>query len=262
MFVGRFGSCELGLVADFFRSHGKESLVDSEFARIMNNKGGFYPCTDGTIARFSELYRSLMRDIDILGSWRLEELEFKRDLRRAVRIPLGDIEPYSHDDPWTSALEGKKVLVVNPLVDTIRKQYAIRRSLFLDPSILPDFTLLTYKPVFEFNREDHSHESWFDALDLMKKDIAAMDFEVVVLGCGPFGMPLAAHAKSLGRQAIVMGGATQVWFGIRGGRWDGDPFFRGLYNEHWVYPSEAETPKNAQSLEDGCYWKASCPGLS
>ncbi len=254
LFVGRFGSCELGLVASYFRGRGKMSFLDNTFARILAEKGGFYPLTDDSIARFAEIYRSLMSDIDILGSWCPEELEFRRELSKSMKISLADIEPYGHADPWTSALRGRRVLVVNPLAETIKAQYAKRRSLFKNESILPEFTLLTYKSVYEFNNEDRSHESWFAALDEMKREIALLDFDVAVLGCGPFGMPLASFIKQGGKQAIVMGGATQIWFGIRGARWDGEPFFKGLYNENWVYPSSAETPKNAGTLEGGCYW--------
>ena len=51
-----------------------------------------------------------------------------------------------------------------------------------------------------------------------------------------------------------MGGATQLLFGIMGSRWDTDPFISKLYNEYWVRPDQSETPKNADVVENGCYW--------
>ena len=49
-------------------------------------------------------------------------------------------------------------------------------------------------------------------------------------------------------------GGTQILFGIRGKRWDDSEYFKPLFNEYWTRPSEAETPKNAEKVENGCYW--------
>jgi len=251
--VGRFGSCELGVVAEQAKK-GSADITTNVHVQALAAKGGFYPVTIATIRQFVELYIESMPNIDILGSWCLEELDFRRELRNAMKIPLGDIEPYFHARPWTAVLKGKRVLIVSPLKESIEFQYAKRRSLFQDPSVLPDFQLLTYKSIYEFNEEDRHHVSWFEAFSKMERDILSMQFDIAVLGCGPYGLPLANSIKQSGRKAVVMGGATQVWFGIKGARWDGDEKFRGLYNEAWIYPSQHETPKGAESLEAGCYW--------
>jgi len=58
----------------------------------------------------------------------------------------------------------------------------------------------------------------------------------------------------MGKQAIHLGGATQILFGIRGARWDEMETYRKLYNKHWIRPNEMEVPKDANRIEDGCYW--------
>lgn len=254
-FVGRFGSCELGIVAEFARRRGKMDIDSNALVWTMAEKGGFYPVTLDSVRRFAELNVDLMENIDILGSWCPEEADFRKRLKAASKVPLKDLEPYMNDSPWTRALSGKKVLVINPLVATIRTQYLKRKTLFKSADMLPEFELLLYKPVYEFDRSERAYDSWFDALEKMERDIASIRFDVAIIGCGPFGMPLADRVKKLGRQAIVLGGATQILFGIKGGRWDRDPFFQGLYNDHWVYPSREETPIGAMTLEQGCYWK-------
>ena len=47
----------------------------------------------------------------------------------------------------------------------------------------------------------------------MEDGIAEIDFEVALIGCGAYGLPLAAHVKRLGKKAVHLGGATQnlVW---------------------------------------------------
>ncbi len=85
-------------------------------------------------------------------------------------------------------------------------------------------------------------------------DISRTDFDIAILGCGAYGFPLAAEIKRMNKQAIHLGGATQIWFGIKGKRWDKELPIRNLYNDYWVKPSEDEKPKYASGVEGGCYW--------
>ena len=86
----------------------------------------------------------------------------------------------------------------------------------------------------------------------MENDIAATEFDIALLGCGAYGLPLAAHVKRLGRKSVHIGGACQVLFGIKGLRWDGHELISRLYNEHWVRPRETERPAGYLAVEAGC----------
>jgi len=97
-------------------------------------------------------------------------------------------------------------------------------------------------------------DTWFDAYDWMCNQIKNIDFDVAIIGCGAYGLPLAAYVKSLGKQAIHLGGATQILFGIKGKRYDDIPFYRGLYNQYWVRPNSGEKIQNYLKVETGCYW--------
>ena len=79
-------------------------------------------------------------------------------------------------------------------------------------------------------------------------------FDVAIVGCGSYGMPLAARIKGLGKQVIHLAGATQILFGIRGARWDARPYMQKFFNENWTRPSATERPKNADLVEGACYW--------
>ena len=85
--------------------------------------------------------------------------------------------------------------------------------------------------------------------------INAIDFDIAIIGCGAYGMPLAAHVKRIGKKAVHLGGQTQLLFGIKGKRWEtGHDKIKSMFNEHWVYPSNDERPKNFISVESGAYW--------
>ena len=93
-----------------------------------------------------------------------------------------------------------------------------------------------------------------DAVDYMYDEAMKRDFNVAILGCGAYGFPLAARIKQAGKQAIHLGGATQILFGIKGSRWDNNPFISKLYNSNWIRPNESEKPTNSGSVENSCYW--------
>jgi hypothetical protein len=64
------------------------------------------------------------------------------------------------------------------------------------------------------------------------------------------------HCKTLGKQALHLGGATQLLFGIKGKRWE-DPkqdYGKRFFNEYWVRPLPHEIPEGSESVEGGCYW--------
>jgi len=91
----------------------------------------------------------------------------------------------------------------------------------------------------------------------MCQDISKLDFEVAVIGAGAYGMFLGAFCKRMGKQALHLGGASQLLFGIKGERWEHQyppEFSARLFNEHWVRPSEAQKPQGVEKVENSCYW--------
>jgi hypothetical protein len=102
----------------------------------------------------------------------------------------------------------------------------------------------------------------------MENEIDKIDFDIAIIGCGAYGLPLAAHVKRIGKQAVHIAGGTQLLFGILGKRWteqyqgfwhyrpgiDISLDYRPLFNEYWVSPSQNEKPKYSEKVEGSCYW--------
>ena len=218
--------------------------------RRLQTLSGFYPLTKSDLARFSLTYLQAMNEITLLGSWVPGENHFGRQLENATITGLGALSPIGNDDPWTKALAGKRVLVVHPFSQSIEAQYPKRRELFDDPDFLPDFQLSVVQAVQSLGKPSPDFRTWFDALDHMTEQCLSSDFDVALIACGAYGLPLGARLKREGKVAIVLGGALQLLFGIKGQRWDSS----GLYNEHWVRPLLEETPSDAKRVEGGAYW--------
>ncbi len=227
---------------------------DDKTRNMLRDLTGVFPCDDDTLVRFSEKYLVDLKQIDVLGSWLEGEVEIAPLFPDAKLVPLSDLEPFYHQDPWTTALEGRTVLVIHPFDESIRRQYEKRTSLFAEPKMLPQFKLKTLKTVQSLGGQANGFKTWFEALDSMCEQVRQIEFDVALIGAGGYGLPLAAFVKRMGRKAVHLGGATQLLFGIRGKRWDERPFYQGLYNEHWSRPLSNETPSCYQSVESGCYW--------
>jgi hypothetical protein len=224
---------------------------NEEIIHNMINWSGFYPHSEENALKYTRLMFDDIKYIDVLGSWLDKELILKNRLKNVYQIPLQDMEPYFHSNPWSEVLEGKKVLVVHPFTESIKSQYQKREQLFADKRVLPKFDLITYKAIQTIGGEKSEFPTWFDALEHMKKDIYKIQFDIAIIGCGAYGFNLAAHIKRLGKKAVHMGGAVQILFGIKGNRWEKLSQFKNIINEHWVKPQLSEIPKSITNVEEG-----------
>lgn len=141
--ISRFGSTELQTLCyikfyPFSRLLKKRTFYNIQYA------SGFFPVTHMNLKRFYQLYKEDVRDLDLLVSWRIEELLIRDWLRKKEYVRKTTLDEfYSHEHPWTYALKGKKILVVHPFSETIEKQYcANREKLFDNIEILPNLRAL------------------------------------------------------------------------------------------------------------------------
>jgi hypothetical protein len=269
--AARLGSVELTIIKKYRKMtklSNKEKAINflltgewsygwrgSSLQKFENN-AGFFPVTSKNLDRFSELMIDSMPNVDLLASWLPGEAYFSAEFDKANICDLADIEPYYHQSPWSQYLENKSVLVIHPFTSSIQQQYETnRKSLFKDPLVLPSFQLMTLPAVQSIaGNRPPGYENWFAALDDMYEKALAKNADIIILGCGAYGFPLAAKLKLAGKQVIHLGGSTQILFGIKGKRWDQHPVISPLYNEYWIRPSPQEYPPKATKVENACYW--------
>jgi hypothetical protein len=90
-------------------------------------------------------------------------------------------------------------------------------------------------------------------VESFKKQMDKISYDVAIIGTGASSLPLAAHAKKMGKKGIHLGGGVQILFGVKGGRWDNN-IGQYYYNENWTRPYKDETPEKFKNIEGGCYW--------
>jgi hypothetical protein len=164
---------------------------------------------------------------------------------------------------WTSLLENKRVAVVTSFAATVSSQIARRRQIWGSDAatLLPKTTEWVpiqtgYSPALAQGRAawPSSIATWQDAIAYLTEKVVESGASICIIGCGGLGMILGAELKKKGLQCIVLGGATQVLFGIKGRRWENHSIISKFWTDAWVWPSLDETPGGAASIEGGCYW--------
>lgn len=261
--AGRFGSTELLNMRsyDFGGFIGQKYDKNFHFNHLCE-WSGFFPHDINMLPKFVDEMKTSCQEVDFLAVWfqPFEDYYIKKYMPINLRIGyLQDFEPWAGNVHWSAALKGKKVLVIHPFEHTIQSQYKKRESLFPGTDILPEFEIHTLKAVQTLaGTVDPRFSTWFDALEWMFQEAIKTDFDIAIIGCGAYGLPLAARIKNAGKQAIHLGGATQLMFGIKGKRWEENEIFayvRKWFNESWVYPGDEDELANGKRVEGGCYWK-------
>ncbi len=251
--TGKFGGTEMFVMrtVEFNDKKNKEKAC-----KQLCQWSGFFPDNVHLLKKFNQIMKETAREIDLLEKWDkpCEDYFIKKyckSMKGFCSVPLY----MGEKAPWTKHLRGKRVLVISPFEYSIRKQYERRTKLFRDPDVLPEFELQTIKAVQTLgDEEDTRFKTWFEALSFMCQQVDELEFDIALIGCGAYGLPLGAYIKKKGKIAIHMGGGLQLMFGIWGKRWEEKPEIRALKNEYWIRPSEEEQIKGMEKVEGGCYW--------
>jgi len=155
-------------------------------------------------------------------------------------------------------LNGVKLLVVSPFVRSMRTQIDRLADVFgtfawaKTLKDMPQRCEFVRCPFFSY-LEHSPFSSWREGLTKMTDEILRHQFDLALIGAGAWSLPLLANLKSEGRKGLHTGGSTQLFFGIRGRRWN---FYSelGVFNHHWIIPLPEDTPRDFQKKEGGCYW--------
>ena len=233
-------------------------------ARRLYECSGLYPVQRDVYLRWAKEYQKALKEMDVLAPWQtpstylsvLEERVLHLLAPQAFLCHRGFANPLHPAAPWLEELVKLRWLVVHPFIKTVQAQMPRLNQLGIYPS----------SSAFELKRRGHdtqilacpqfayminpAHSDWFAVFEDLKKGMEAAIFDVALIGAGAWSLPLAAHAKHLGRKAIHLGGSLQLLFGIKGRRFD----HTGIYNENWIRPVPEECPPNFHRMENGAYW--------
>lgn len=214
-------------------------------------------------------YETCVKNCDLLASFykyrNMEIIQNYYSNKYSVsQIHSRSLEPFyqiqENIKPWTHYLKGKKVLIINPFVDSFQKQLKNGFQIFKDENkkIFLDGQDFVFYKSYQTVADNHIHDSWFETFNLMCKDISKIEFDIALLGCGGYGLPICNFIKTkLNKSAIYVGGGLQLLFGVMGTRWENNKMWREIIKENdskFIRPSGDEICRNYKTIENGSYW--------
>lgn len=269
--IGRNGATELRVLLFYIHMRPHGHPYPNEFLYLAGHTG-LFPANEYAIDKWAQEYLEGLKLFDMYAAgWVGDLVVQESELLHAyapsvVRIPLRTLEPYYVDTSiqWSNALQNKRVAVVSSFTNTMKSQLLKKERIWGDmhESILPSSTQWSFVQTGYVSTIAGDRQckwptyvtSWEDAVEHVVTEVRASGTEIALIGCGSLGVIIASRLRALGISAIVMGGAIQVLFGIKGNRWETHDVIGKFWNDAWVYPNMAETPEHANHIEGACYW--------
>lgn len=253
--IGKIGGNELNSVASRY-------IKDSKFKKMTFERlchyAGFFPkeYNEEYYDKYIDEQIKAISALDLIIKFPKKYEQYVLKKHKGMNLKCIDaVGSWQQDIPWTRELAGYRVVVVHPFAGMIEQQYRRREEIYPNSDVLPEFELRVVEAVQTIaESSDSRFATWFDALDYMFQEIMKEDFDIALIGCGAYGLPLAAKVKEAGKIGVHMGGDLQMLFGIRGKRWDDREKAKRWYNDAWVRPGEEYKPEGFDSIEEGCYW--------
>jgi len=244
---------------------------NEHFLYMLSNNAGIYFKEQQDVKLYADMYCKSLNNSDLIAVFNhLSYINYQKAIIPNNKILLHNraLEPFyicesRESIPWTHFLKGKKVLIIHPFVDSFQKQINNNFNIFGNNTskflFHKEQEFIFYKP-FMTHGGIHIHNSWKETFDIMCNDIFNLDFDIALLGCGGYGVPLCNFIRTqLNKSSIYIGGGLQLMFGIMGKRWENNDFWNKIKNEYspnFIKPSEDEQlPNNGgNKIENNCYW--------
>jgi hypothetical protein len=276
--IGRNGTIEMEVLYYFLTMRagsGERMDYPPRLVEQIGRNAGIFPITSESIDRWAATYLAALGQMRGMAAgwykpmWHVENTILNQFAQPTLfRTPLRSLEPYyvPEDLRWTSKLSGRRVAVVSSFTDSIRHQlfgelkgaiWSGEREGLLPTNVEWSFHRTGYSPTLALGHGGWPSgiTTWEQAVDYIVKGVVKSGAEVALIGCGGLGMIIAADLRKKGISAIVLGGAIQVLFGIRGKRWATHDVISKFWNNAWIWPCADEIPGGANMVEGACYWR-------
>ena len=265
-----FSIVRLGIGAESYISieYLLTNKINIKYLQTSVNLNGVYSKTLNLkhFELFCQKYNEAIKECDLLACFNSTNITDIQNIfnkrYKLSNIHSRSLEPFytvlDNQIPWSHYLKDKKVLIINPFVESFQKQLKNKFQIFKDKKIFLDDQEFIFYKAYQTIAGNHIHDSWGETFKIMCDDIKNIDFDIALLGCGGYGLPLCDFIKrELNKSAIYIGGGLQLLFGVMGHRWEIRDDWKKIIRENntkFIRPSKEEMCENFKTIENGCYW--------
>lgn len=236
---------------------------------VMKNNAGIKLSSMESIIKYSDMYLAAFENCKVFCGWEPQgnyihhiaqshEFILQQYSNRSCYWALAlDIFHYIYSCPWTTALKGKRILIISQFETSFKEKLGNRAVLYDGVDLFPGCEFVFIKPP---QTQANENSAEFDVeLDRFwrRLDQVRDKYDVALASCGGYANPVCNYIyEKHGKSAIYVGGVLQMYFGVLGSRWykERPDIIRLFLNEHWSRPKSEEKPKGAEHVEGGCYW--------
>lgn len=234
---------------------------------IMKKNAGIKLQSSDSIIKYSDLYLEAFHNSEAFFNWELwgpvsngiynSAIFIDQNFSNRIKIWARalDIFNYIQYLPWTTALKGKRILIISAFIKSIKEKISIRERIY-GIDLFPECEFVFLKPP-QTQADNYSEEFDVELNHFLKRIEEIKDtFDVALVSCGGYGNLVCSAIYKMRKSAIYVGGVLQMYFGIYGTRWISEmPDIMKLYkNNYWSRPLEEEVPLGHKKVENGCYW--------
>jgi hypothetical protein len=155
---------------------------------------------------------------------------------------------------FSKALSEKRVLAITPFSQSIKLNFKNRHRFFKYDYTYPDFEIETLNTPITYSGIGHGaypDSNWSATVSRLKSELSSKSFDLALLSCGSYAMPLGAYIEQeLGRQAVYVGGVLQLYFGIIGRRYRNIFFEDQINMDAFIEPVERKYFENLIPKDD------------
>lgn len=235
--------------------------------KTMKNNAGIKLTSLTSVVKYSKLYLAVFHKCDAYFEWEPWGEVYKYIARSHDFITKNfnkkkqfwaftlDIFHNIYNNPWTTALRGKRLLIISPFIKSFEEKLPILKEIY-GVDLFPECTFIFLKP--PQTQGDCPSEEFDVELDKFVEKIKLVkdDFDIALCSCGGYGNLVCDKLFDLGKSAIYVGGVLQMYFGVYGNRWlkERSDILRLYMNKHWTRPKLEEQPNGFKKVEGSCYW--------
>jgi hypothetical protein len=236
--------------------------------QVMKNNAGVQIGNDKSLHLYCKEYTKAFKNCEIYTGWSKRDNVYTTGVgasqdwieynickgKPMVWARALDAFNYIHSNPWTTALRGKRILVISAFTESIKEK--IGKAIY-PVELFPDCSFVFLQPLQlqgeNFSREWYiEYDKWFINMDTYKDS-----YDVALVSAGGMGNIICNHIfDSHKKSAIYIGGVISTYFGVYNQRMltENKYAVTAYLNQHWSRPKVSERPAGFKGIEGGCYF--------